>query len=1017
MTTTEKTYLSKDEWATIEAAERAYIKQRREHVGIVEGDPGWEDEGPIGLTFSGGGIRSATFNLGIIQGLSKLGVLPYIDYLSTVSGGGYIGACVTSLLADLDSFSTRHNNFPLNPNIKAFQSEDVTEPETFNNTTTAAGVNAQVAHLRRRGNFIAPQLQLFSIDVMRAVGASITGIFFTIGIFMIFFLALASTHYAFAGLLTSDLFQDGNTLAAELDATLTMAERQALLTELALDSISDAPDTYHIHLIREKTNFIPNVSFIGGLNAGIAQIISPDIFKFTQGIVTFAVGAIVAMLAVSVLYFISLEETLPRSELMKRALSGTRHKPMRNMISHLVTRYLDSQDAEEEIRFSSRKNRYERAALLLITIICIVVMAVTIGILKWVQPAASNSLYWLLTPFIFTVGVRVGTVILHPFFMNSRRWTFDFRSAQSMFQGYSTYAMVFFLIATILIVPQYVNIALPSSDVAIKSPALPAMTVIFSALWAAWLSRSRSDSSNSMFKQFFTLPQILRNALLGILVWLIMFTGIYFYEVLFEALVELVIHQAMPAIVSGIGLVAMLVFIVFGSIINYNRVSPHYFYRDRIAETFLMTETPNRRGEVETVRDDREIRMKDINQYGSTAPYHVVLGSLNLLGSRNLDRKDRKSDYFTFTKDYCGSDTTGYVRTDRYLIDMDKDLTDPANSGIKLSRAAAISGAAVGSGTGLYSFFAIAFITTLFNVRLGYWMLNPAYYDESKEKPNTRTARLLSRFFPYPLGEGRTFWPKYLLQELFGTTNEHSNLINLSDGAHTGDNTSLAPLLKRKCRVIIASDAGDDADYFFASIANVIRQVYIDDRIKINIDLNAIIPDETGYSEQHAAVGEILYPNENGAAPTKGWLIVIKPTLTGDEPAQLMTYYRQNRVSKFPHQSTGDQFFDDDQFEAYRTLGELSVTHTFKHSEFFQQQGKANERTIIVPQADGAKVDTSTLTEQTVVPDLDTEDARINFEYAGKTQHHGRTPLQPPSAFFSDDNLRKLANELKRSQV
>ncbi len=46
----------------------------------------------IGLAFSGGGIRSATFNLGILQGLAQLGLLRKFDYLSTVSGGGYIGS-------------------------------------------------------------------------------------------------------------------------------------------------------------------------------------------------------------------------------------------------------------------------------------------------------------------------------------------------------------------------------------------------------------------------------------------------------------------------------------------------------------------------------------------------------------------------------------------------------------------------------------------------------------------------------------------------------------------------------------------------------------------------------------------------------------------------------------------------------------------------------------------------------------------------------------------------------------
>ena len=50
----------------------------------------------IGLAFSGGGIRSATFNLGILQSLADLGILRFFDYLSTVSGGGYIGSWLSA---------------------------------------------------------------------------------------------------------------------------------------------------------------------------------------------------------------------------------------------------------------------------------------------------------------------------------------------------------------------------------------------------------------------------------------------------------------------------------------------------------------------------------------------------------------------------------------------------------------------------------------------------------------------------------------------------------------------------------------------------------------------------------------------------------------------------------------------------------------------------------------------------------------------------------------------------------
>src|SRR5271157_1997311 len=56
------------------------------------------DEHLTGISFSGGGIRSGTFAVGLLQGLSSLGLLRRFDYLSTVSGGGYAGGWLASWL-------------------------------------------------------------------------------------------------------------------------------------------------------------------------------------------------------------------------------------------------------------------------------------------------------------------------------------------------------------------------------------------------------------------------------------------------------------------------------------------------------------------------------------------------------------------------------------------------------------------------------------------------------------------------------------------------------------------------------------------------------------------------------------------------------------------------------------------------------------------------------------------------------------------------------------------------------
>jgi hypothetical protein len=54
------------------------------------------DDGRTALCLSGGGVRSAAFNLGVLQGLARLKLLDRFHYLSTVSGGGYIGCWLTA---------------------------------------------------------------------------------------------------------------------------------------------------------------------------------------------------------------------------------------------------------------------------------------------------------------------------------------------------------------------------------------------------------------------------------------------------------------------------------------------------------------------------------------------------------------------------------------------------------------------------------------------------------------------------------------------------------------------------------------------------------------------------------------------------------------------------------------------------------------------------------------------------------------------------------------------------------
>jgi hypothetical protein len=99
------------------------------------------------LCLSGGGIRSATFNLGVLQGLARHGLLDKFDYLSTVSGGGYIGSWLSSWIhrepGGIDTVTQRLSHKP----------SSVLQPDP-----------EPVEHLREYSNYLSPRLGLLSAD-------------------------------------------------------------------------------------------------------------------------------------------------------------------------------------------------------------------------------------------------------------------------------------------------------------------------------------------------------------------------------------------------------------------------------------------------------------------------------------------------------------------------------------------------------------------------------------------------------------------------------------------------------------------------------------------------------------------------------------------------------------------------------------------------------------------------------------------------------------------------------------
>ena len=173
----------------------------------------------------------------------------------------------------------------------------------------------------------------------------------------------------------------------------------------------------------------------------------------------------------------------------------------------------------------------------------------------------------------------------------------------------------------------------------------------------------------------------------------------------------------------------------------------------------------------------------------------------------------------------------------------------------------------------------------------------------------------------------------YLFAEAFGRLRSDSSRIYITDGGHI-DNIGLYQLLKRKCKFIIVIDAEADPGMSFGAFADVQRFARIDEGVLISLDWWPVraaalarssdrtkqVPRDSETHKQHFAVGRIVY--EDGQ---DGILLYIKATVTGDEPDYVLDYER--RYPNFPHEATSDQFFSEEQMEAYRALGFHATQH------------------------------------------------------------------------------------------
>ena len=351
--------------------------------------------------------------------------------------------------------------------------------------------------------------------------------------------------------------------------------------------------------------------------------------------------------------------------------------------------------------------------------------------------------------------------------------------------------------------------------------------------------------------------------------------------------------------------------------VDLNTLAPHRYYRARLCECYLAMRGRNQAGwlrkqvanwfrsrpdgpetDSQTIGTLQRLPLSNLGTTGA-APYHLINCTVNLPGSREKNLRGRNGDFFMFSRRYCGSPVVGYVRTET-MEKLDRHLD--------LGTAMAISGAAASSNMGIKTRPAFRFLLTLMNVRLGYWL----------RRPEAGPA-------PWWL-EGVGPW--YLFRELAGRMNERCRYLNLSDGGHI-ENLAVYELLRRRCKFIICVDGGAEPDMQCTDLLSVQRYAAIDLGVRIELDLADLRPDDHGLTRSHSVLTKIIYREaRDGGTAEIGWLLYLKLAVTGAEPDYVRDYRRENGA--FPHESTGDQFFGEAQFEAYRALGECAMKNLFR---------------------------------------------------------------------------------------
>ena len=824
------------------------------------------------LCLSGGGIRSATFALGVVQGLARYGILDHFHYLSTVSGGGYLGGWLSAWI--------RHASLSEVVQQLAAPTVRPLEPEP-----------TPIWHLRTYSNYLSPRLGLLSADSWTLVATYLRNLILTWLVVVPPLIGAASAPIALTTMVAWGPTH-GLWWQVQLGLTIGLLLLAAIWAVLAIR---------YVHRNRPVSAAPSERSALDDAKR--------DQRTFLRNCLWPLVGS--AVIAVLCWAWISRQVvTWPRPFVfpLAFALCGT------------VIHWLGWRLGRAGMRLASG-GVGEGAFIAVVGLMGgLGVSLLASYVPQLLETDLGSDLYaWLGVPALLLLVLLFSHIYIG---YTSRTQVEAVREWSARFSAWLLIVSVAWLfgVGLILLGPEAFRLLVANrGERAVR--IWQAVTGVIGVLSGVITLRAGGGAATPATQRPAGTPMNLPLMLAApvFIVSLVVLMG-WASRSLIGALETLAVR--IPAVANLgwfafilISLIVPGVLIWFGAWtakrVDTNKFSLHGMYRSRLIRAYLGASRPagERDPNPFTGFDNKDnVWLKDL--WPLEAPFleaerklfHVVNVALNLVGGANLAWQQRKAESFTFSPLHCGAHNHGYRPTQRAKGDPVRRYYG-GQDGASLGTAMTISGAAVSPNMGYHSSTVISFLLTLFNVRLGWWLGNPGHagrevYDRS-----------------YPDSS-----LKLIIDEAEAHTDSKHPYVYLSDGGHF-ENLGLYEMVMRRCHTIVVSDGGCDPAGAFEDLGNAIRKIRVDFGIPIEFQEVKIYPrnDEADVAAgKYCAIGSIRYScvDDNAA---DGILVYIKPAFYGSEPKDVFNYAQTSKT--FPHETTADQFFSESQFESYRVLG------------------------------------------------------------------------------------------------